>query len=119
MSAGLYIHIYVMWKCFSWGKRPEREPDGTRPNAETECLAPARMSVSLCVFGASCQINMGEISHSVSAVRKWAQSGCPLTCRLQSHIYLVSIYVCLRPGFIHRYARRAVERVERKERLCC
>ena len=39
-----------MSKCFTWGKRPEREPN-TRSNAETESLALA--SVSLCVFEAS------------------------------------------------------------------
>jgi hypothetical protein len=58
-SAGLCIHIYVMSRCFSWGKRVEREPDDTRSNAETEIFALTSTSVSLCVFEAS-SVQHGE-----------------------------------------------------------
>jgi len=84
-----------------------REHDDTRSNAETESLALAYTSISLCVFEARSVQHEEKFLFRFLLLVSRPVSRCTVTCRLQSDVYLVR-----RPGFSHRYARRAVVRVE-------
>jgi hypothetical protein len=110
----IYTYMFNVEIFFSWEKRPEREPDDTRSNADTDSLTLAYISASFCVFAV--QFNTGRnFSFGFSS---WSVGLCPVV-RWRADCSHVLVCVSLRAGFSCRFVRRAVVLVDGKERICC